>query len=292
MGDQLIDLADQSFGLWLVFKLFKYLGNGRWLCHCDCGVEKEVAGNSLRTGDTKSCGCARNSPLDDIIGQSFGLWLVLKYLGKSRWLCRCDCGTKKEVAGRHLKNDSSKSCGCQSPFNHVDITDQKFGLLTPIKYLSDSYWLCRCDCGNERRIKSANLGSGNSMSCGCIVMTRGEKAIERAIKQFDFNENDYTYQAYFITCRNRWPLPFDFYIPSLNLLIEYQGEGHFRPAQGGYKEMIRTQHHDAIKALWAYQNGYDLLHINYWDCERIAEILADKLQDISTIIIHKQLELF
>ena len=32
-------------------------GKCRWLCHCDCGKETIVAGNHLRGGSTKSCGC-------------------------------------------------------------------------------------------------------------------------------------------------------------------------------------------------------------------------------------------
>ena len=31
----------------------------RWLCQCDCGLTSIVAGNSLRIGKTKSCGCQR-----------------------------------------------------------------------------------------------------------------------------------------------------------------------------------------------------------------------------------------
>lgn len=29
----------------------------RWLCRCDCGATKAVTGTSLRTGETRSCGC-------------------------------------------------------------------------------------------------------------------------------------------------------------------------------------------------------------------------------------------
>lgn len=32
-------------------------GPSFWLCCCDCGVEKEVAGNKLRSGRQMSCGC-------------------------------------------------------------------------------------------------------------------------------------------------------------------------------------------------------------------------------------------
>jgi hypothetical protein len=30
-----------------------------WLCRCDCGIEKEVGSQSLRSGRIKSCGCLR-----------------------------------------------------------------------------------------------------------------------------------------------------------------------------------------------------------------------------------------
>ena len=29
----------------------------RWLCRCTCGTERTVVGSSLRSGNTKSCGC-------------------------------------------------------------------------------------------------------------------------------------------------------------------------------------------------------------------------------------------
>lgn len=32
----------------------------RWLCRCECGNEIEVEGYSLKSGNTKSCGCLRN----------------------------------------------------------------------------------------------------------------------------------------------------------------------------------------------------------------------------------------
>jgi len=31
----------------------------RWLCRCDCGTEKVVTGKDLVSGNTKSCGCAK-----------------------------------------------------------------------------------------------------------------------------------------------------------------------------------------------------------------------------------------
>lgn len=30
---------------------------GKWLCRCDCGIEKEITGAHLRSGRVNSCGC-------------------------------------------------------------------------------------------------------------------------------------------------------------------------------------------------------------------------------------------
>ena len=32
-------------------------GQTKWRCRCECGVVFVVVGHSLRTGNTKSCGC-------------------------------------------------------------------------------------------------------------------------------------------------------------------------------------------------------------------------------------------
>jgi len=37
----------------------EYLGKSKWKCLCDCGNFTEVHSQSLRTGNTKSCGCLK-----------------------------------------------------------------------------------------------------------------------------------------------------------------------------------------------------------------------------------------
>jgi hypothetical protein len=53
----------------------------------------------------------------DLTGQRFGRWIVLEYAdstvyGKGKWLCRCDCGTIRNVLGDNLKSGKTQSCGC------------------------------------------------------------------------------------------------------------------------------------------------------------------------------------
>ena len=48
----------------------------------------------------------------DLTGKKFGRWTVMKYVGDSKWLCQCECGTISKVRTSELKNGNSKSCGC------------------------------------------------------------------------------------------------------------------------------------------------------------------------------------
>jgi hypothetical protein len=50
------------------------------------------------------------------IGQRFGRWIVLadapRWKHQARFLCRCDCGTDREVFAFVLLDGTSTSCGC------------------------------------------------------------------------------------------------------------------------------------------------------------------------------------
>ena len=54
-----IDLTGQKIGKLTVIKRASNYkdGSARWLCKCDCGNEKIIAGYNLRRGHTNSCGC-------------------------------------------------------------------------------------------------------------------------------------------------------------------------------------------------------------------------------------------
>jgi hypothetical protein len=52
------------------------------------------------------------SALQDIKGQRFSRLRVLYYEGRTKWVCKCDCGRKKAVKAADLKSGNTKSCGC------------------------------------------------------------------------------------------------------------------------------------------------------------------------------------
>lgn len=63
----------------------------------------------------------------------------------------------------------------------IDLTGNKYGRLTVLhkdterKTNSGSYWVCQCDCGKIKSIKSSSLRSGEIQSCGCL---RNEKVAQ------------------------------------------------------------------------------------------------------------------
>lgn len=193
-----IDLTGQRFGKLVAIKRAGTTSSGSvlWLCQCDCGNTKKVSSSNLRTGHTKSCGCLskENKKYEDLTGQIFERLTVVEIdkdknkTGRTYWLCKCSCGNSNlvSVSVNNLKSGNTKSCGCLKkersienlkkvkPTNIKDLTGQKFGRLTVIKRDEQKtdrvYWLCQCDCGNPNlvSIRSSNLTSGDTKSCGCL----------------------------------------------------------------------------------------------------------------------------
>lgn len=68
-------------------------------------------------------------------------------------------------------------------YNRVDLTGLRFGRLEVVRYSETrgkrAYWLCRCDCGNEKAISTSSLKTGHSNSCGCLFK---EQLVERNFK--------------------------------------------------------------------------------------------------------------
>ena len=62
----MIDLVGQKYGRLTVVEFVK-LENHKtfWKCVCDCGLTVVAKGNSLRSGNTKSCGCLKREMAAD-----------------------------------------------------------------------------------------------------------------------------------------------------------------------------------------------------------------------------------
>lgn len=220
----------------------------------------------------------------DITGQRFGKLTVVKKTDKRDsskaiiWECLCDCGNKREVSGKKLRNGAITSCGCShnrkghSGRKAKDRTGVKYGLLTVIETLKDRdesgeiLCKCRCDCGNIITVQSKRLGI-NKFSCGCLKQSIGESRIETLLMENNINfAKEYTFGD-LKTDKGGTPR-FDFAIfdnsNKLSHLVEFDGAQHYiENAFGKANSLEDNQRRDAIKDKYCLDNNIRLIRIKY-----------------------------
>jgi hypothetical protein len=147
----------------------------------------------------------------DLTGKRFSKLLVMEFAYKKQviyengrqrttyyWKCMCDCGNEVIRSGNSLRNDYTKSCGCnkiyeknltndrktalhiKSNTNKIDLTGRVFSKLLVLgldhkqqvtykngKKKTTYYWKCVCECGNEVIRSGESLRRGATKSCGC-----------------------------------------------------------------------------------------------------------------------------
>jgi very-short-patch-repair endonuclease len=98
--------------------------------------------------------------------------------------------------------------------------------------------------------------------CPDCTESSGERFVALALDRIGVR---YIRQKKFPTCRDVRPLRFDFFIPKLNILLEYDGQQHFQTVGhwGGDESFKETVRRDSIKNKWARSNGFRLVRIPY-----------------------------
>ena len=266
------DLSKEKFGMVQPLYRITNTSGTRWHCKCDCGVEFDALAANLKQGRTQSCGCARQQKSkDEMIGKKFGKLLVLEKSKRKDpkhtfWICKCDCGNICEIRRDQLTRGIATSCGCLK-----DLTGQLFGDLTVLESIGIAesngmkIWKCRCSCGNITYVRTGNLQTGNTTSCGCKKISKGEIKIASLLKEYNI---PFTTQQSFDSCRfddTNHLAKFDFYVDN-KYLIEYDGSQHFESRDCGWNNennLRKTQKRDKYKNHWAYKNNIPLIRIPY-----------------------------
>jgi len=96
------NLINKKFGRLTVLE---FAENYKWLCKCECGKEKIVYGCSLRSGNTKSCGCL-NKEVHTKHGHSIKGKRSKTYMSWASMLKRCNNPNHKDYknyGGRGVK---------------------------------------------------------------------------------------------------------------------------------------------------------------------------------------------
>lgn len=131
------------------------------------------------------------------------------------------------------------------------------------KYKNNKYnvKMKHLDCGNIYYVTPHDFLSGNR--CPHCKESKGEKMVESILEDINVK---YIYQKVFDSCgSDNQRMPFDFYIPDFNILIEYDGIQHYKPVKyfGGDYKLKCQMKRDQIKNKFAKDNNIKLVRIPY-----------------------------
>ena len=150
--------------------------NGREaICKCDCGNIKKIKLFGFIKGSYTSCGnCYNGTPYSCFIGKKYGL-LTVQDVKKNIATVKCDCGNFTEVKIYHLLSGNNISCGkCYKGTSYSSFIGKKYGYLTVINIESEKKGkkaICKCKCGNIKKVDLSSLLNSKTYSCGCLFKT-------------------------------------------------------------------------------------------------------------------------
>lgn len=131
---------------------------------------------------------------------------------------------------------------------------------------------CVCECGATFETSRPSFMGGKTR---CDVCSRSISTYEDAvIRWLDANDVEYCRQKTFSDCKRKIVLPFDFYLPEVNTLIEIDGQGHYYPAyfhncsrEKAEESFKLVQESDKIKTDYCHSRKIPLIRIPYWDMD-------------------------
>lgn len=123
---KLKDISGQKFNMLFALENYKHVKRStHWQFKCDCGVIKYINVQSVKTEETKSCGCLNNTTtFPNLNDMKFGklistgeffikdvIWAGRKRkqrMGKFK----CECGNIKDIPLSSVLSGHSTTCGC------------------------------------------------------------------------------------------------------------------------------------------------------------------------------------
>jgi len=185
-----------------------------------------------------------------------------------------DCGRERTAAS--IRSNKQKFVE-----SATDINNEKYDY-SFVEYKNNSTKVIIVCPKHGKFLQSPN-NHLNGQQCPKCNLSRGEEKIRKYLESHRIN---YIFQMTFNDCRNpttNRKLKFDFYIPDKNILIEYDGEQHFRVGKVGShytnkNDVMDIKSRDIIKTKYAKSNAIQLLRIKYTKIKRIEEILGQLLK--------------
>lgn len=263
-----IDLAARKGYKWLGGEIGNNKKKMDWECHC--GYIWQARYNDIDQGyGCPKCAKKDRKKINDFIELAESLdisWLgpeVKNAHTKTVWCC------KSGHMWESTYSDIRAGYGCAHCAGLAKKTENDYRLLAKksgFKWIgpmvanikTKTWW--RCKKGHQWKATYNQVQQGGS--CHVCIESNGEREVERSLLSWGVV---YKRQVGFSECAHNKKLRFDFCIPSWKILIEYQGEQHYKAinAWGGEEGLRDRIIKDDIKRKFAAGNGYHLIEIPY-----------------------------
>jgi len=131
-------------------------------------------------------------------------------------------------------------------------------------------------CSKHKEFLQTPASHLRGSGCPHCKESKGEIKVTKWLKKHNIV---FKKQHTFKDCKNKRLLPFDFYIPYLNIVIEYDGKQHFEvvEAWGGEDRLSYIKKNNEIKTLYCKNKGIKLIRIKYDD---VAESILNGIEEI------------
>ena len=199
-------------------------------------------------------------------------------------------GDFPQLPNNHLQGAGCSKCYFESKFSNTDNFIEKAKKVHGDKYTYDNVNYKRenelvnitCPKHGDFPQSPSNHLQGNG--CPICSESKGELIISKLLNTLEIQ---YDRGKKFDDCRNlkvgRYcrRLPFDFYLPEFNAVIEYDGLQHYEPVErfGGEETFKKTQIYDEIKNKYCKDNGIKMIRIPYTvKFDDILPLLKNELQ--------------
>ncbi|MGK4094432.1 hypothetical protein AB0X79_07925 [Pediococcus pentosaceus] len=191
--------------------------------------------------------------------------------------CDFHAGRRCPRCKKHMGLTKEEFCDRES-----DIASGRYVMLGEYKNNHTKTLFRHSACGYEWKTTPSIFQRGKR--CPRCKQSKGEKRIADVLDKLNI---PFEAQKRFDSCKYKNTLPFDFYVSDI-LLIEYDGEQHFKPVdftgkgnEWADKSFKSGQLRDNIKTQWAKDNGIPLVRIPYTEFDNIEQIIKDNIEKYS-----------
>lgn len=263
---------------------------------CKCGNIFKTTFETFKNRNKTKCDVCSNKikwnidKINSYINQNSKCLLLSRtYVNRNeRLLFKCSCGEFFKRNWNSFLSGATTCSKCTSKQNserqrleyekvesYIESCDCK---LLSTDYRKNTQKLdIQCVCGEIFKVSFNKFKNNNQIRCrNCTkTISKGELKIRNYLKSKNIPfKTEFTFND--LRGENKQYLKFDFYLPTFNICIEYDGELHYIKTSLN-NDLESQKFRDNLKNNYCHINKIKLIRIPYWDFNNIEIILDNTL---------------